>query len=98
RVEVERVLGARRPAATAEDGAPRSPVEIEESLILPLNQAMPRHIERALLATAGRIEGPYGAAHLLRVNPHTLRARMRKLELDWTRFRPEPAFARSVRG
>jgi len=52
-----------------------------------LDQAMRRHIERALAVTGGRIEGPRGAAALLRINPHTLRARMRKLGLDWSRFR-----------
>ena len=46
-----------------------------------------RHIETALEATAGRIEGPHGAARILRINPHTLRARMRKLRIDWRRFR-----------
>jgi hypothetical protein len=48
---------------------------------------MRRHIESALEATRGRVEGPYGAAGLLRINPHTLRARMRKLKIDWRRFR-----------
>jgi transcriptional regulator with GAF, ATPase, and Fis domain len=52
-----------------------------------LDQAMVEHIERALAATQGRIEGPFGAARVLGVNPHTLRARMRKLGLDWSRFR-----------
>jgi len=46
------------------------------------------HIERALSRTAGRIEGPAGAAAVLGVNPHTLRSRMRKLGVDWSRFRP----------
>jgi transcriptional regulator with GAF, ATPase, and Fis domain len=48
---------------------------------------MRQHIERALVATRGRIEGRHGAAALLNINPHTLRARMRKLGLDWSRFR-----------
>ena len=52
-----------------------------------LDAAMARHIEAALIRTRGRIEGPYGAAALLQINPHTLRARMRKLGLDWRRFR-----------
>ncbi len=59
--------------------------------ILPLEQAMVRHIERALHATGGRIEGAGGAATLLRINPHTLRARMRKMGIDWARFRDESA-------
>jgi len=35
------------------------------------------------------VEGPAGAARLLRVNPHTLRARMRKLKIAWAAFRAE---------
>jgi transcriptional regulator with GAF, ATPase, and Fis domain len=46
-----------------------------------------RHIESALAAAHGRVEGPHGAARMLRINPHTLRARMRKLKIDWRRFR-----------
>jgi transcriptional regulator with GAF, ATPase, and Fis domain len=53
----------------------------------PLNQAMARHIESALARTRGRIEGPDGAARLLGINPHTLRARMNKLGVDWRSFR-----------
>jgi DNA-binding NtrC family response regulator len=52
---------------------------------VPLNIAMRKHIERA----RGRIEGPHGAAALLKINPHTLRARMRKLGVDWGQFRSE---------
>lgn len=52
-----------------------------------LDAAMKRHIERALIATHGRIEGKRGAAALLKINPHTLRARMRKLGVQWDAFR-----------
>ncbi|MEI6239540.1 MAG: sigma-54 dependent transcriptional regulator [Planctomycetia bacterium] len=55
--------------------------------IVPLAAAMRQHIERALAATRGRIEGQRGAAALLDINPHTLRARMRKLGIDATRYR-----------
>jgi transcriptional regulator with GAF, ATPase, and Fis domain len=58
-----------------------------ESGDLSLDQAMAQHIERVLRATRGRIEGKHGAAARLRINPHTLRARMRKLGIDWSRFR-----------
>ncbi len=37
-----------------------------------LDAAMKEHIERALRATRGRIEGRGGAAQLLAINPHTL--------------------------
>jgi hydrogenase-4 transcriptional activator len=68
--------------ATAQELPPRV-----ESNLATLDAAMGKHIELALAHTRGRIEGPYGAASLLDINPHTLRARMRKLGLDWKRFR-----------
>jgi len=52
-----------------------------------LDDALRRHIEAALACTNGRIEGPSGAARLLGVNPYTLRGKMRKLGIDWKRFR-----------
>jgi transcriptional regulator with GAF, ATPase, and Fis domain len=55
--------------------------------LVSLDEAMRRQIETALEATRGRIEGTNGTAALLRINPHTLRARMRKLGIDWAKFR-----------
>jgi transcriptional regulator with GAF, ATPase, and Fis domain len=52
-----------------------------------LDEAMAIHIRKALAACEGRIEGPTGAAQLLGINPHTLRARMRKLKIDWATYR-----------
>jgi len=52
-----------------------------------LDQAMVRHIEAALARTHGRIEGVFGAARLLGINPNTLRSRMRRLGIDWRRYR-----------
>ena len=52
-----------------------------------LEDATRAHIETALARCHGRIEGPFGAARLLEINPHTLRSKMRKLGLDWRRFR-----------
>jgi hydrogenase-4 transcriptional activator len=52
-----------------------------------LEAAMRQHIEHALVSANGRIEGPQGAAVRLQLNPHTLRARMRKLGIEWDRFR-----------
>lgn len=56
--------------------------------IMSLAAAMQEHIERALLATGGRVEGRGGTAELLGINPHTLRARMRKMGVNWAQFRP----------
>ena len=52
-----------------------------------LNDVIRRHIEAALTATRGIIEGSRGAAELLDINPHTLRAKMRKLGINWSNFR-----------
>ena len=46
------------------------------------------HIEAALRKSLGRVDGPFGAALLLGLNPQTLRSRMRKLGIDSRRFRP----------
>jgi|SRR5271157_5870774 len=99
-LEVERALGPIPPARTAPSAADSvasalSPdrstsVAQQGSKIATLNEAMARHIEAALAQTHGRIEGPYGAAALLDINPHTLRARMRKLRVDWRRHRRSP--------
>ena len=48
---------------------------------------MKRHIEDALTRTKGRVDGPHGAALVLGINPHTLRARMRKLGIEWSKYR-----------
>src|SRR5690606_29671413 len=59
-------------------------------IIEPLDLVVRRHIEAALRETYGRVDGPHGAARLLRINPHTLRSRMRKLKIDWRGFRTAP--------
>ncbi len=52
--------------------------------LLTLDDAVRKHIERALLKARGQIEGRRGAAKLLNINPHTLRAKMRKLGIEWS--------------
>jgi len=89
RLEVVKALGVSPGglAALAEP-APSSSGDAEAGRATPpLNVVMRQHIEATLATTRGRIEGPYGAAAQLRINPHTLRARMRKLGIDWTKFR-----------
>jgi transcriptional regulator with GAF, ATPase, and Fis domain len=85
RLEVGQALGAAPRTPDSPVPAPASRARAEE--LLTLDAAMARHIELALTHSHGRIEGPFGAAALLQINPHTLRARMRKLKLDWRRFR-----------
>lgn len=55
--------------------------------LLTLDEAMKEHIERALKRSHGALEGKNGAATILDINPYTLRARMKKLGVDWVRFR-----------
>lgn len=45
-------------------------------------QASRKHIEEALLRSRGRVDGPFGAARLLDINPHTLRSKMRRLGIE----------------
>ena len=52
-----------------------------------LDDVARQHIEATLRSTQGKIEGQGGAALILGINPHTLRARMRKLGVRWAEFR-----------
>jgi hydrogenase-4 transcriptional activator len=85
RLDVPKALGVAPGAAPAAPPRPGAPVASEP--FASLDRAMARHIEAALARTRGKIEGPGGAAALLAINPHTLRARMRKLGVDWRRHR-----------
>jgi transcriptional regulator with GAF, ATPase, and Fis domain len=76
------------PGASSPERLSSLPLETTQQGFLSLDDAMRRHIEAALARTRGRVEGPQGAARLLDINPHTLRARMRKLGINWRRFRP----------
>jgi transcriptional regulator with GAF, ATPase, and Fis domain len=89
RLDVATALGAGNASSPSLPEPERSPVAMRRSAapIEPLDTAIRRHIEAALALTHGRIEGRQGAAALLKINPHTLRAKMRKLGIDWARFR-----------
>ena len=89
RLEVAKALGvtADLPAGPAENEAQQPLKPAQPNRFPTLDEAMRRHIESALALSRGRIEGRRGAATLLQINPHTLRARMRKLQIDWTQFR-----------
>ena len=73
------------------ESAPDITSSDENEEFLTLDEAMKRHIEDALRRSQGAVEGKRGAARMLAINPYTLRARMRKLGIDWTRFRVEGA-------
>jgi hydrogenase-4 transcriptional activator len=88
-LNITAALGFDSPANGASNR--RSEERRGSSSIEPLDVVMRQHIERALRETHGRVEGPHGAARLLQINPHTLRARMRKLKIDRQSFRTASA-------
>jgi hydrogenase-4 transcriptional activator len=74
------------PAAGSGSGSFRG---VSGGELVTLDEAQRRHIMAVLAHTRGRVEGRRGAAALLGINPHTLRARMRKLGVDWAAFRED---------
>ncbi|MBK7755822.1 MAG: sigma-54-dependent Fis family transcriptional regulator [Deltaproteobacteria bacterium] len=69
---------------------PRPPPPASTSL----EEVNRRAIQEALCSSAGRIEGRGGAASRLGLSPSTLRSRMKRLDIQWDRFRPKPEDAR----
>jgi transcriptional regulator with GAF, ATPase, and Fis domain len=67
--------------ATALRGKEQSNDQLEE--ISELDLMITHHIQKTLNRCRGRIEGEKGAAKLLKVNPSTLRKRMRKLGIPF---------------
>jgi hydrogenase-4 transcriptional activator len=76
--------GPNLPSPAAKAAARTAPHAIE-----PLETIVRRHIEAALVASNGQVEGRRGAAAFLEVNPHTLRAKMRKLGINWAKYRKD---------
>ncbi len=89
RLEFVKALGVTQARSGPPVELPHTPaVRSEAPAEFPtLDAVVGAHIKAALAATQGRIEGAQGAARLLEINPHTLRARMRKLGIDWKEFR-----------
>ncbi|MDP2787383.1 MAG: sigma-54 dependent transcriptional regulator [Pseudomonadota bacterium] len=81
RLEVARALGVSPPLAALVSPQLANPTSTS------LEDSIRQHIEAALSHCHGRVEGPFGAAKLLDLNPHTLRSKMRKLGVAGKRFR-----------
>jgi DNA-binding NtrC family response regulator len=60
---------------------PRADFQNDEPLSL--DEISSRHIRRVLMMTGGRVGGKGGAAERLRINPSTLRKRMKKLHIPF---------------
>ncbi len=87
RLEIAQALGVHRAPPLAPETREVAAESGSQPTFPTLDDATRAHIERALRTTSGRVEGPRGASVLLGVNPHTLRSRMRRLGIDWARFR-----------
>lgn len=85
RLDIRGAMGT-KVYATAPQGSNDAPDALERPLAT-LDEAMAAHIVRALERTKGQVDGPDGAASLLRINPNTLRGRMRRLGVDWRTVR-----------
>jgi transcriptional regulator with GAF, ATPase, and Fis domain len=55
------------------------PTSGANGLLMSLQEVETQHIRQVLEQTSQRIDGPKGAAAILKINPSTLRSRMRKL-------------------
>ncbi len=65
------------PTANIKTGDTKS----QDEEITPLNQIIAEHIQKALIKSSGRIEGPKGAAQMLDLNPSTLRSKIKKFNI-----------------
>jgi formate hydrogenlyase transcriptional activator len=69
-----------------DEGTPRAPEPVTSSTpsLMTLEDCERQHIAAVLAHTAGKVEGPDGAARILDLHPNTLRSRMKKLGLQRT--------------
>jgi transcriptional regulator with GAF, ATPase, and Fis domain len=92
RLDLARALGLDTQLPTLDmppETLPTATLPAAAGRIEALHAVTKRHIEAALARTRGRVEGRDGAARLLEIHPNTLRARMRKLNIDWRHYRTE---------
>ncbi len=88
RLEIHSALGDPTPMVAAQSSASAKTETPASSDAFPtLDDAIRAHVIRALGLARGRVEGRGGAADLLGINPHTLRGKMRRLKLEWSRYR-----------
>ncbi|MBW2366422.1 MAG: sigma-54-dependent Fis family transcriptional regulator [Deltaproteobacteria bacterium] len=70
-------------SSTLNTPAPDASTEFES-----LDELNRNHIQQVLTSTRGKLFGPDGAAEILKVNPQTLRSKMRKLGIQKPKRRP----------
>jgi len=84
RLAIDAAMGAPPPPHVAQHGQPSADARTP---LATLDEAVRAHIREALARSAGKVEGPAGAAEALGLNPNTLRSKMRKLGVQSPRRR-----------
>jgi formate hydrogenlyase transcriptional activator len=80
---------AQRMEATETNGSEGSPADLSSSRpLLTLDEVERHHILATLQYAGGVVDGPKGAARILKLHPNTLRHRMSKLGIQPSRHRP----------
>ncbi len=86
KLEIERALGSFM------NIAPNLSIIVEDNSVSDadetLDSVIRNHIIKVVTDCYGRIDGPFGAAKKLGMNPNTLRSKMRKLNIITKRLRP----------
>lgn len=70
----------------SENACSTSATSYENNKFLSMEEMMAKHIYLSLELSKGKIGGPGGAAELLKMNPSTLRAKMKKLNIKINRI------------
>ena len=89
-VERALIVNPKAPLTFDEIGLPTRPMEItnlstDEGSLQPFDEMVSGYIKRVLEATNGKIHGPGGAAEVMAINPSTLRSKISKLGIRYTR-------------
>ncbi len=81
RVDLLRFENPGKPIIKKDEVAP------QETNLMGLDEMNRYHIKQAMELSKGRVEGPKGAARILKVHPNTLRYKMKKLGISFGRAR-----------
>ena len=79
----EMMFGSLQHQGSAASGGETAAPSRSTENIPALDEVMAEHIQKVLKLTGGKINGPGGAAAILKINPNTLRSRMEKFAIKY---------------